>query len=195
MTTRLFIVRKAKWEANAYESVDGGHWKPTSDEMTEIFTVAGLAAPSKADLERFKSASGNIVLGSKYDTKTKSYVGGQSIAWCGIFATYVLKKWGGLDVKWVWGDGIKGAGVNKTWDHSGMRPGDVAIVRGKLNAKGQAVHHHFIITDIDYSENTMQSVDGNSTNDEIVWHKNKKIVYSGADNASYTPYCHYKLSI
>ncbi len=195
MATRLDIVRKAKWEANADASVNGGHWKPTSDEMTEIFTVAGLPAPSKGDLELFKSAHGNIVLGSTYDKKKKMYVGGKSTAWCGIFATYVLKKWGGLDVKWVWGDGIRGDGINKTWDHNGMRPGDVAVVKGKPDVHGQFVHHHFIITDIDYSKNTLQSVDGNSTNDEIVWHTNKKIVYAGKDDTAWTPYCHYKLNI
>ena len=193
MATRLYIVRKAKWEANAYASADGGHWRPTADEMIEIFTVAGLKAPSRGDLERFKSAHGNIVIGSSYDTKKKMYVGGTSTAWCGIFATYVLKKWGGLDVKWILGTGIRGAGVNYTKGHNGMRPGDVAVIRGKLNADGKAVDHHFVITDIDYSQNTLQSVDGNSTNDEIVWKTGKKIVYAGADDASFTPYGHYKL--
>lgn len=176
MASRQEIVNQAIWEAN-YD-----HWKPSDDEMVDIFTTAGLNAPSKSDLKKFRTATGNIS------------INGQSIAWCGIFATYVLKKWGGLEVKWSNG-GIVGAGVNKTWNRDGMRAGDVAVVRGKLDSKGRGVHHHFIITAIDYAANTMQSVDGNSTNNEIVWHTNKKIIYTGADKDSYTPYCHYKLKI
>ena len=174
MATRIDIVNWAIWEAN-YD-----HWKPTDDEMKEIFIAAGLAAPSKGELNKFRTAPGNIV------------INGQSLAWCGIFATYVLKKWDGLDVNWVSG-GIRGAGVNKTWGRDGMRPGDVAIVRGPLDKKGRGTHHHFVITEIDYAKNTLQSVDGNSTNNEIVWQTGKKIVYKGADDAPYTPYCHYKL--
>lgn len=179
MATRLDVVDWALFEANAWYG--DTHWKPTSIEMIDIFTTAGLTAPSNGDLEKFKKASGNIS------------INGQSIAWCGIFACYVLKKYGGLDVKWVYGKGIVGTGVEKTWSAKGMRPGDVAIVRETPDSKGKAVHHHFVVTRVDYASNSMESVDGNSTNNEIVWHKNKKIYHSGKPGLDV--YCHYKLKM
>ena len=175
MATRNEIVNWAIWESNY------GSWKPTDYEIVEIFEQAGLSPPTARDLKKFATASGNVP------------VNGKSIAWCGIFTTYLLKKWGKLDVKWS-GGGIVGKGVNKTWDNKGMKAGDVAVVRGK-DKNGGPVHHHFMITHIDYPTNVLQSVDGNSTNNCIVWHTDKKIYYSGADKNIYTPYCHYKLNI
>jgi len=177
MPVRDEVVRWAIWEA------DYGAWKPSSGEMTEIFEVAGLGPPSHSDLENFKTRGSNIL------------VGGKSVAWCGIFATYVLKKWGGLNVKWVYGTGIVGHGaVKKVWDYRFMRPGDVAVIRNKVNSAGQYLHHHFIVTDISYSGNEMDSVDGNSTGNKIVWHTGRKIKYSGTDsNFLKRPYCYYQL--
>lgn len=46
-------------------------------------------------------------------------VNGYSTAWRGIFACYLLKHWGGLDVRWQSGGsnpGINGGGVKKVYD-------------------------------------------------------------------------------
>jgi hypothetical protein len=180
MATRLDVVDWALFEANAWYG--DTHWKPTSTEMIDIFTTAGLTAPSNGELEKFKKAASNIV------------IGGQSKSWCGIFACYVLKKYGGLDVSWSLTKGrMLGTGFDLTWSGKGMRPGDVAIVRETPDSKGAAVHHHFIVTKVDYTANTMESVDGNSTNNEIVWHTNKKIFHSKNKNLSV--YAHYKLKM
>jgi hypothetical protein len=184
MAGRQDIVNGAIYEA------DFGHWKPSDSEMVTIFTTAGLKPPTPADLKKFRTATGNVS------------VGGSSIAWCGIFATFALKHYGGLDVHWeYWKKGKKtglvGPGVNWTGSVEGMRPGDVAVVRGPAD---KPTHHHFIVTAIDYAANTLQSVDGNSTHNEIVWHTNKKIRYANTSTdpdakAAKTIYGHYKLNI
>jgi hypothetical protein len=179
MGTRNDIADSAIWESNF------GHWKPTDREMINIFTIAGLKPPTAADLAKFKTASGNVP------------VNGYSISWCGIFAAYVLKRWGGLDVRWKYWvkgkpSGLIGPGVNYTAGSSGMRPGDVAVITG-ADKNGNRTDHHFIVTHVDYSKNVLHSVDGNSTNNEIVWHTDKKI--KGNKKSTDNIYGHYKLAI
>lgn len=175
MPVRDNVVEWAIWEA------DFGSWKPSSHEITEIFEVAGLQPPSGSDLENFKTRASNIL------------VGGKPIAWCGIFATYVLKKWGGLNVKWVYGTGIVGQGITKkVWDYRFMSPGDVAVIRNKVDGNGNYLHHHFIVTDVRYSGTHLAhlaSVDGNSTGNKIVWHPEREIQPSYLKQ----PYCYYQL--
>ncbi len=177
MATRDDIVNWAIWEA------DYGSWKPSSEEMIEIFTMSGLPAPSAANLKDFATRGSNIAYG------------GGSIAWCGIFACYVLKKWGCLDVRWQFGTGLVGKGVIKRMDYQSyrfMRPGDVAVIRNNVNSKGQYLHHHFIVTAVDVASNHLESVDGNSTGNKIIWHANRKIENS-SDNFLKQPYCIYQV--
>lgn len=176
MPIRDTIVDSAIWES------DFGQWKPSGEEMASFFSTAGLTEPSDSDLAKFQNQTSNIV------------VNGQSIAWCGIFACYVLKRWGGLDVKWVPGVGMKGSSVTKVWDYRYIRPGDVAVIRNKVNAAGQYLHHHFIVTDIDYDANLMDSVDGNSTNNQIVWHIGRQLTQSSQEsNFLKRPYAYYRV--
>jgi hypothetical protein len=81
-------------------------------------------------------------------------VNGQIKHWCGIFACYVIRTQGILkNVHWtLYGGQI--LGIRRVWGNKGMKPGDVAIIK-----KGQ---HHFIVTDIDYSKNTLCTVEGNT---------------------------------
>jgi hypothetical protein len=66
------------------------------------------------------------------------------------------------------------------------------VVRGKLQ-NGKYLWHHFIVTAIDYDSNSMESVDGNSTDNKIVWHTEKTIRYSGADAHLKSVCAYYKI--
>jgi hypothetical protein len=189
------IIAKAIWEANS------GTWKPTVEEMQDFFRVAGINPPTTA------MAKGSLYGGSKIypqlpygmwapaggkdaDGNPKAMV----IHWCGIFACYVLKKWGGLNVHWASSIGIKGSGVGRIENDptlAAMQPGDVAWIRGAINSKGQYAWHHFIITKIDRGNNQFESVDGNSIGNAINWYSNnspaaspgpKKLLNAGEDN-------------
>lgn len=163
MPIRDDIVNWAIWESNY------GEWKPSGEEMVKFFQTAGLTPPSLRQAQESMETMGSNVR-----------VGNMSIAWCGIFACYVLRHWADLDVKWISGSGIAGKSVKKVYDYRYIRPGDVAVIPGKQNAKGHRLWHHFIVTAIDYGSNHLESVDGNSTRNQIVWHTNKRIRYTGS---------------
>ena len=170
------IVEKAIWEANK------GTWKPTPQEIQDFFRVAGLYPPTLAMAKG--SLEGGNTLYPKLANGVWSPAGGKDaqgnpkvmvIHWCGIFACYVLKKWGGLSVYWASGVGIKGSGVKRIDDPvnlDGLQPGDVAWIRGKADSKGHYTWHHFIVTKVDRKSNQLESVDGNSTGNTISWHSN-----------------------
>lgn len=176
MPIRDEVVEWAIWESNF------GNWKPTPDEIRTFFQTAGLTPPTAAQAQNSLT---NLNNGIKF--------GGVTIHWCGIFATYVLKHWGGLDVKWVSGAGIKGSGVTRRSGYQNIRPGDVAWIRGKANAQGNYAWHHFIVTKINYGSNYLESVDGNSTGNSIIWY-DKKIKYSGSDAADKDIWGYYQLN-
>ncbi|MGH7471377.1 MAG: hypothetical protein ACRENP_25790 [Longimicrobiales bacterium] len=176
MPIRTDVVDWAIWES------DHGSWKPSAEEIQNIFTTAGLQAPSLTDAENsLRTRSSGIKMG------------GYVIHWCGIFACYVLKRWGGLDVKWRLGEGIKGSGVVRRSGDQNIRAGDVAWIRGAANSSGQYAWHHFIVTKVNYGTNKLESVDGNSTNNSIVWHS-KSIRYSGNDAADKNIWGYYQLN-
>lgn len=176
MAIRDSVVEWAIWESNY------GSWKPSAEKMQTFFSTAGLNPPSTSQ--------------ASYSLENRSSgisMGGIVIHWCGIFATYVLKHWGGLDVKWIAGSGMSGSGVVRRSGFQGIVPGDVAWIRGKANPSGQYAWHHFIVTDIDYSSNYLESVDGNSTNNSIVWH-DKQVQYYGYDAADKQIWGYYHLN-
>jgi hypothetical protein len=178
MALRSEIVDRAIFEA------DFGQWKPSAEEMKTFFSTAGLTPPTDADMKNFQTWGSNVP------------VNGYSTAWCGIFACYVLKHWGGLDVRWQRGGsspGINGGGVKKVYDYRYVRPGDVGVVRGRKLQNGNYLWHHFIVTAIDYASNSLESVDGNSTGNKIVWHPDKKIRYSGPDDHTKSVCAYYRL--
>jgi hypothetical protein len=177
MPVRDDIVRGAIWEA--YE----GSWKPTALEMTAYFESAGLAPPSPSELKKFASAPSNIVINS------------QSIAWCGIFACSGLKHFGGLDVHWVYGKGIRGSGVQLFEDYRYMQIGDVAVIRKKARSDGNFLHHHYIITAIDYDGNSHSFVEGNGESNKIHYRKDYPIGQeTKSQNFLKRPYAYYRVS-
>ena len=100
--------------------------------------------PSSEDLHRYFTQCG------------ASYPGfDDTMAWCGIFATYILRK-AGVKVRWARRieDLSGGQQVKDIVGHEGMGPGDVAV-RG---AAGQ--NHHFIVLETP-KNGVIRSVDGN----------------------------------
>lgn len=179
MAIRDNIVEMAIWEANY------GQWRPEADEMVRFFEECNLDPPTDDDLTKFATMQSNVP------------VNGASTAWCGIFACYVLKRWGGLDVHWEYGTGIVGD-VKKVWDYRYMRPGDVAVIRNKayVDKHGQTnyLHHHYIVTEISYDENTHSLVEGNGNNNKIWWRSDRAINQSPASsNSLKRPYAYYQL--
>ncbi len=176
MPVRDNIVNAALWEAS------WGSWRPDGEEMTKFFENVGLSPPTANDLKKFAGMISNVP------------VNGISTAWCGIFACHVLKHWGGLDVKWVLGKGIVGKAVKKVWDYRFMQPGDVAVIRNKADSKGNFMHHHFIVTQVDYAANTLQFVEGNGDQNSIHWRTDRKVNQSSSSaNHLKRPYAYYQI--
>lgn len=138
------IVSLAEWWA------EPGIYKPDAEELVKFFSVLkkGQEPPTIADAQAALDAGGT---GVKADGDRKQ--------WCGIFACYVLRQAGLSDATWdlVWDakeDSLTCSGVHKfRKGHDGMMPGDVALIRSH--------NHHFIVTEIDYSKETMRTVEGN----------------------------------
>lgn len=100
--------------------------------------------PSLEELNRYCTGCGD------------SYAGfDNTLHWCGIFATYILRK-AGVRVRWARKivDDSGGQDIKIVWGREGMGPGDVAV-RDWRN-----VNHHFIVLDSPKS-GVIWSVDGN----------------------------------
>jgi hypothetical protein len=96
--------------------------KPTPDDLKRYFT--GCGGPWTA-----------------FDNNT---------SWCGIFATYVLRR-ANLHVSWRMGHGIDG--MTRVDGNEGLSIGDVAV-------RGAANNHHFIVLD-DTPSGIIDAVEGN----------------------------------
>ncbi len=138
MSFRDNIVALALWWA------DPGEWKPTEDDLVDFFQGAGAEAwPSIAEAQE---ALKYRVTGVKVNGDVKH--------WCGVFACYIVRNAGLSTARWtLYGGKIKNLAL--IWGNDGMQPGDVAMI--------QSGNHHFIVTDIDYSTNTMHTVEGNTS--------------------------------
>lgn len=153
MSLRTSILERAVYWAAP------GTWKPDPASLVYFFKKAGCEqAPSVSEASRSLSSLAN-----------GCYVGAVKEAnirhWCGIWACSTLVE-AGVSAKWtLFGGTIKGSGVTKVWGYQGIQPGDIAMV-----TKGR---HHFIITKVNGS--TVDSIDGNSTNNSIVTHYGKAI--------------------
>lgn len=164
MPSRQDIVSLAHWWAAP------GEYKPTAEELVSFFTDAGAEqAPTLSNAQAALTAGGTGVK-----------VGSQTKHWCGIFACSVLRSLG-VDCKWtLLGGTIKGSGVTspaightpRTGNE--LRPGDIAIIR--------RAQHHFIITDVDYANNQVYVVEGNTTGQIIRWAV-RYINYTGSKSA------------
>jgi hypothetical protein len=79
--------------------------------------------------------------------------------WCGIWATFILRK-AGMNVKWGplnkhgWGIvDLSGGFITLRGGSAGIRPGDVAVI--------PALNHHFFIEDVVEEYDYLQTLDGN----------------------------------
>jgi hypothetical protein len=127
---------------------DPGAWKPGASDLIDFFYYAGAEAwPTTNDAEYALQYR---------DTGVK--VGGQVKHWCGIFACYVIRQAGLSAVRWTLYGG-KMLNIEYRNGNKNMAPGDVAII--------VSGNHHFIVTDIDYSSNSMSTVEGNTSGQYI----------------------------
>jgi len=128
-----------------------GDWKPDAESLVYFFSEAGCEqVPTVSEASRSLTSLPN-----------GCYIGGNNVRhWCGIFACACYVE-AGVGCRWtLFGGTIKstsGVGVTKVWGHSGIKPGDIAII--------SKASHHFIITDVRGS--TVDSIDGNSTGNMI----------------------------
>lgn len=100
--------------------------------------------PSQAELDKYFSECGGPW--EKADNIT---------SWCGIFATYLLRK-SGAEVKWVMGQGIHNESnsyVQRINSNEGICLGDIAV-------RGSHIHH-FIVTNSPDENGTFNCVEGN----------------------------------
>src|SRR5258708_3702050 len=101
-------------------------------------------------------------------------------AWCGVFATFVLKK-SGLAAYWAhqmincdkyvrWGNGIKGSPSD--WK-SKIEPGDICCLDTKPGANN---NHHIIIVGVTDGSDALDSVEGNLSvpRQSVQWMKGKR---------------------
>lgn len=97
----------------AYFEAGYGEWRVWPEELRAFFRVAGCEqVPTEDEARRSLHLSSG------------AYVGGQIRHWCGIFACYVLRQYGGLDVRWtlMGGKMVSGDdGVRLRWGNQGMR--------------------------------------------------------------------------
>lgn len=149
--------RRAGWETlkNYFdEAVQGwtpGHWEGSGKiligaEWRQITNLQGVQIPNYR-VPQLSKPSG--------------------VSWCGIFATWVLRKAGMHDVKWVVGSGIVGSKVKTVMGNVGFTVGDVVVFRG-------AEVHHAIVSEMPSyycGDNSLQTINGNSGPQSIEIHR------------------------
>jgi hypothetical protein len=89
------------------------------------------------------------------------------VSWCGIFATWVLKKAGLTDAQWVVNKGIVSSKVRLVIQTTGFTVGDVVVFRG-------AEVHHSIVSEMPAyycGDDTLQTINGNSGAQSIEMHR------------------------
>lgn len=89
------------------------------------------------------------------------------VSWCGIFATWVLKKAGLTDAAWVVRKGIVGSRVKLVTIPTGFDVGDVVVFRG-------AEVHHAIVSEMPAyycGDDSIQTINGNSGPQAIEVHR------------------------
>lgn len=148
--------RRAGWEVlKSYfdEAVEGWtpqHWQGRGDilvgtEWKNISNLEGVQVPT-------------------YRVPQPSKPSG--VSWCGIFASWVLRKAGLDDVKWVVGAGIVSKKVKQVAGNEGFSVGDVIVIQG-----GE-VHHAIVagMPDIYEGDGSLETINGNSGSQSIEIH-------------------------
>ncbi len=97
------------------------------------------------------------------------YLGPGLPSWCGIFATYCIKKAGINIGNWQMGMGVSAYGMLKPTENP--QPGDIGYI-------DQPNQHHCIVSKVD--GDTIESIDGNSgLFSEIIENKRPRKAYTG----------------
>jgi hypothetical protein len=153
----------------AYYESGYGEWRVWPEELISFFKVAGCEqVPTEQEAKRSMQLS------------TGAYVGGQIRHWCGIFACYVWRRYGGVDAKWTLHGGKIGPLGDKVrlrWGRQGLRPGDIAII--------PRAQHHFIIGGVNGTD--LWTIEGNTSNQKIVV-RERKLNPKDADQTIYAYY-------
>lgn len=140
------------------------------DKLKEILSEACEVSPSwtPENLKALRTPGVWLNVNGKGGTSDSQ----QAVHWCGIFATYVLRKVG-LDVKWRSGIGIINRGATKylarrnRWEKKdGFNPG--SFDTGDVVAIPRA-NHHFIVVDAPADSKTMSCIAGNGALQQIEW--------------------------
>lgn len=146
-----------------------------ADKLKEILTEACETVPAwTADnLRALKTPGMWLNVNGKGGTSDSQ----QAVHWCGIFATYVLRKVG-LDVKWRSGIGIINRGATKfvtkknRWekkdgfDPASFDAGDVVAI--------PRANHHFIIVEAPVDSKALRCIAGNGSLQQIEWQTHAK---------------------
>ncbi len=115
----------------------------------------------------------------------------QAVHWCGIFATYVLRKVG-LNVKWRSGIGIINIGATKfvTKKNRGDKKGDfdpASFDAGDVLAIPRA-NHHFIVVEAAPDSKALRCIAGNGSQQQIEWQTHAKDEIVAHYSLSWDPY-------
>lgn len=140
-----------------------------ADKLREIITEACETPPAwTADnLKALETPGTWLNINGRGGTTDSA----QAVHWCGMFATYVLRK-AGLDVKWRSGQGIFSRGgtnylekknrwQKNAFDAGGFDTGDVVVI--------PKATHHFIVVEAAPDSKTMRCIAGNGSYQQIEW--------------------------
>lgn len=141
-----------------------GEYKPSADEMLELWKVAGIDYPLTREEAQnsLDERGGGIKITYRVAGGTRSEVK----HWCGIFAT-AMARYGGFNVRWNLRSGKPEGAITYIAGRKGIQPGDIAIIPRE--------QHHRLIwsTSSDGNEKLYWSIDGNTHMQKIRWMENK----------------------
>lgn len=141
-----------------------------ADKLRQIFAEACVAPPTWTvdNLRALETPGAWLNVNGRGGTRDSA----SAIHWCGIFATWVLRKVG-LDVKWRAGLGIynmtmttvlerrnRGAKDGR-FDPKAFAPGDVCAV--------PRANHHFIVVEAPDGSDALRCIAGNGSQQQIEW--------------------------
>ena len=141
-----------------------------ADKLKQIFSEACETPPSwtPQNLKALETPGQWLAKSGRGGTSDSQ----AAIHWCGIFATFVLRKVG-LDVKWRSNFGIvsqtatqyfdkKNSFVPKEqFDRNGFAPGDVCVI--------PAANHHFLVIEAPEGSESLLCIAGNGNKQQIEW--------------------------
>lgn len=147
-----------------------------ADKLRQIFTEACESPPSwtRENLAALETPGMWLAKSGRGGTTESE----KAIHWCGIFATFVLRRVG-LNVKWRSNFGIvshsstveffarKNSFVPKDgFDRTAFAPGDVCVI--------PKANHHFIVIEAPAGSDTLRCVAGNGNKQQIEWQNHSR---------------------